>query len=378
MRCFHRVRTASTDTKYFRGCVSTLIFCAILGIAASGFSAVLDQQYAGDPDLNFNIGEGSKYVAMVYTAGQTGSLAGVNIDVMSFNNDPLHVAIYYAFGDAPTSVLMGETVVNMNDGLSQLIAFPNSIPQIAGSQYGIVVNYLADPGAGQGKGVWGGHFSGPDGSTGYAGGMCWFSNDCASWWGNSYNDAYFRTYVDPASAVSVWKSAEGGSFQLASNWTNDAVPNGVDATAVFSNSIASPAKVTLDEPVVLGNLFFHSEPSYQILGPSSLTLQTSSGSANIYAEIGNHRIDAPVVLGSDAKILGPGIIELAGGISGDYTLEVQSSLIASSIVVDTLKIGAGGSSAAAVPEPSAIALLVAGTVGLLIRARPRKSKKIIL
>ena len=56
----------------------------------------------------------------------------------------------------------------------------------------------------------------------------------------------------------TWKGPGGGSYNLASNWTNNIVPNGVDATANFLENIAAPSTVTLDSPVTLGTLNFSS------------------------------------------------------------------------------------------------------------------------
>jgi len=113
-----------------------------------------------------------------------------------------------------------------------------------------------------------------------------------SWWSV---DGFVPAYLDQLDSVlpadqqmttvvpksSAWKGPGGGNYNLTSNWTNNVVPNGVDAIANFSTNITAPSAVTLDSPVTLGTLIFNSPQSYTLVGPSSLVLQTSSGVATI-------------------------------------------------------------------------------------------------
>jgi hypothetical protein len=162
---------------------------------------------------------------------------------------------------------------------------------------------------------------------------------------------------------SVWKGPEGGRYNLSSNWTNNIVPNCVDATANFSTNITAPSTVTMDSPVTLGTINFDSTQSYTLAGTGSLTLQVSSGKASINVLAGGHEISVPVVINSDTVISGSGTLDLSGGISGNHALTILGNLTATSIQVDALTIGGAG--AAAVPEPSALALLGMSAFGLL-------------
>jgi uncharacterized protein YjbI with pentapeptide repeats len=162
---------------------------------------------------------------------------------------------------------------------------------------------------------------------------------------------------------STWKGPGGGSFNLASNWKNGSVPNGVDAIASFSENITAPSTVTLDSPVTLGILNFNSSQSYTLAGTGSVTLQVSSGTASINVQAGNHEISVPVVMNSDTVVSGAGTLDLSGGITGNHSLTVLGTLTATSIQVDTLTIGGAG--ATAVPEPSTIALLTLAFISFL-------------
>ena len=160
---------------------------------------------------------------------------------------------------------------------------------------------------------------------------------------------------------SIWKGPGGGSYNLASNWANNAVPNGVDAIANFSRNITAPSTVTLDSPVTLGTLVLNSPQSYTIAGAANLILQ-SSGTASINVLTGNHEISVPVVINSDTVINAAGTLNLSGGITGNHALTVLGTLTATSIQVDTLTIGT--TEAMAVPEPSTFVLIL--TFGILV------------
>jgi hypothetical protein len=169
-----------------------------------------------------------------------------------------------------------------------------------------------------------------------------------------------------------WNGPGGGIFNLASNWANNIVPNGVDAIANFSTNITAPSVVTLDSPVTLGTLIFNSPQSYTLAGASDLILQVSSGTASINVQAGSHEVSVPVVINSDTVISGAGTLDLSAGISGNHTLTVLGTLTATSIQVDTLTIGGAG--ATAVPEPSTFALLGVGAFWLFAWAWQKRKQ----
>lgn len=108
-------------------------------------AVVADQSYAPKTTGN-TISNCCSVVAQTYTAGLTGNLAGVALEISSTSDLPLHVGIRTVSNGEPTSTVLGETTLQTSHTtLSDVIAFPKAIPQEAGTQYAIVVDY--GPGA---------------------------------------------------------------------------------------------------------------------------------------------------------------------------------------------------------------------------------------
>jgi len=177
--------------------IATVFF--LLGAPAYPVIAdtVVDQSFTSPTNLGGDINECCAFLAQTFTAGLTGTLAGVNIDVRSQNSPfPLHVAIHTVTNNGePSSTILTETTLNSNSApLSLLITFPQMINIVAGGQYAIVVNYQGapPPGPGQFQGSW-------NGATGnvYTRGDLYASVDGSSWFPTSLgnHDVHFRTYV---------------------------------------------------------------------------------------------------------------------------------------------------------------------------------------
>jgi autotransporter-associated beta strand protein len=129
------------------------------------------------------------------------------------------------------------------------------------------------------------------------------------------------TEITTARNQSTWEGPGGGSFNLASNWVNNSVPNGASATANFSGNITAQSAVTLDSPVTLRTINFDSAMSYTIAGASGLALQASSGSASVNVLSGSHTIAAGVSLTMSSptvfRVSNPtDSLTVAGNISG--------------------------------------------------------------
>jgi hypothetical protein len=163
---------------------------------------VLDQSFTSPGSLFMVINEACTYAAQTFTAGVTGTLTGVRIDVQS-NPDapPLRVAIRKAVYNRPSGAPLGvQYLADPDAPLSRLITFDQQIGMLAGHHYAIVVKYRgAEAGVGGSMGGWDG---GADNE--YVRGRA-VSGDCSGFGGPGFwhvwpsYDLHFRTYVEPIS-----------------------------------------------------------------------------------------------------------------------------------------------------------------------------------
>jgi hypothetical protein len=176
----------------------------------------LDQSFTSPNDLGAAINECCRFVAQTFTAGLTGTLGAVTINVQSSSRFPLHVAIRTVIDGVPSTMVLGETTLRSGSApLSLLITFPQVIPIVAGVQYAIVVNYegAPPPGPGQSQGNWAG-------ATGdrYPDGALYFSFlDGISWVMLTPGaDVHFQTYVNvEPCTLNLEASSPDGSVNLA-------------------------------------------------------------------------------------------------------------------------------------------------------------------
>ena len=183
----------------------------VVPFAATAEPFVIDQQMIarppGGPHLFFMINGCCPFIAQTYTAGLTGRLAGVSIDVFSGTEGPnLRVAIRDTFlgswtdsdGNRMSAYFPGGTTFAsaVLDGststLDNVIAFSTFVPQVAGTRYAIVVDY---PGAepGTGPGGWSGRVD-----NSYAGGEAVTGLSSHRWsTPDPFSDLYFQTTVQP-------------------------------------------------------------------------------------------------------------------------------------------------------------------------------------
>jgi len=205
--------------------------------------SVLDQSFTFPANLSGAINECCAFVGQTYTAGVTGTLAGISIEVVSSSAFPLHVAIRSVAGGLPTSAILGDvTLSSSSTALSQLIVFPQAIPQVAGVQYAIIVNYPGAPpaGGGQGQGSWGG-------ATGNAyprGDLVISFNGGVSWIAESADfDLHFKTFISqPLLAIAI--DIKPGSFPNTINpKSHGVVPVAILTTDTFDATTVDPATV---------------------------------------------------------------------------------------------------------------------------------------
>jgi hypothetical protein len=186
----------------------------------------------------------------------------------------------------------------------------------------------------------------------------------------------------------IWDWAGGnasGAANSAANWKVNTysvshAPSGAGYNFRFGNESSANSVVNITSAgQMVGNITFTAGTSttIQSTGGYSLTLD-NSGSSSTISVAGNHTISAPVIMDNDVNVSGTGTLNLSGGISGDYALNILSgNLTATSIVVSTLTIGSGtGGSLSgditAIPEPSALVLLAVGALFAAGYARLRR------
>ena len=97
---------------------------------------------------------------------------------------------------------------------------------------------------------------------------------------------------------SAWNVDMDGNWSAVGNWTLD-VPNGAGVKAVFGGVNTQSRSVSVDADVAVGHIDFNSANGYTIDGPNTLTLDVTSGDAQIRVLRGNHIISAPLVLADD-------------------------------------------------------------------------------
>jgi hypothetical protein len=186
--------------------LSIFLAAGSLGPARAATPAsVVDQAFVSPHNLVAVINDCCRFAAQTFTAGRSGTLTGININVLSTSlvmSFPLHVALRTVTPDgAPGPTILGETTVASGSApLSLLIHFPQTITIQAGVQYAIVINYegAPPPAPGQALGAWTGATGDP-----YPGGGMYFSYRDGISWFQSEGDLHFRTYVTEVLKISL-------------------------------------------------------------------------------------------------------------------------------------------------------------------------------
>ncbi|RYD66348.1 MAG: hypothetical protein EOP83_05285, partial [Verrucomicrobiaceae bacterium] len=94
---------------------------------------------------------------------------------------------------------------------------------------------------------------------------------------------------------SIWNVNASGNWSIAGNWQNGS-PNAIGTTAEFSSAITGPQTVTVDSGRTVGLVKFNNANAYTIGGGSTLTLNQTTGNAEVQVLSGSHIISAPVSL----------------------------------------------------------------------------------
>jgi hypothetical protein len=99
-------------------------------------------------------------------------------------------------------------------------------------------------------------------------------------------------------APQQWIAAGSGDWNVASNWSG-VVPNAVGAEADFFGAISSNHTVYTDQAVTVGTINFNNANTYEITGTGSLTLQATSGNAQVIVQQGTQEINLPTTVASN-------------------------------------------------------------------------------
>jgi hypothetical protein len=99
-------------------------------------------------------------------------------------------------------------------------------------------------------------------------------------------------------APQQWISSSSGDWNNASNWSG-VVPNAVGAEADFFSAITSNHTVFTDQAVTVGTINFNNANTYEITGTGSLTLQATSGNAQVIVQQGTQEINLPTTIASN-------------------------------------------------------------------------------
>jgi hypothetical protein len=164
-------------------------------------TAQLDQSFTSGGDLSDGLYGRPVLMGQSYTAGISGTLQSVTIDVTAIDpNLVARIQIEAISGGIPSNVVLGQARAPRGGDLSTStqITFSTAIPQVAGQQYVILVDYPEAPpfvDGIQNTASW----NGSDGNL-YAGGTMFSTFDNGATW-TSYAtegfDLHFQTFVIP-------------------------------------------------------------------------------------------------------------------------------------------------------------------------------------
>jgi hypothetical protein len=159
----------------------------------------------------------------------------------------------------------------------------------------------------------------------------------------SADGAAAELYVDdltisPGTSITsppIWRADQSGDWTVSTNWLGG-VPNAVDAEAHFLAAITQAQTVYADTGVTAGWLDFDNANTYVLTGAGSLTLDVSTGSAQMSVLTGSHKVNLPLFLNdntiatvaSGASLVIADPMTLVGGSSltkaGDGTMDIIS------------------------------------------------------
>jgi hypothetical protein len=123
--------------------------------------------------------------------------------------------------------------------------------------------------------------------------------------GGSYTPGNETIYFDNLRAINnsttpqTWTPTSSGNWNSVANWSGATIPNAVGAEADFYGAITANSTVYTDQPITVGTINFNNANTYVITGSSTLTLQTSTGNAQVIVQKGTQEINIPTTLASN-------------------------------------------------------------------------------
>lgn len=182
-----------------------------LSVTGGTTPAGLDQSFTTPNSSSGQVYSCCNYTGQTFTAGRTGLLAGVTIDVHagSETTEPLHVAIRDLDPNGLPADVLAETTIGQSSSNSfQPIVFPEPPLLFAGRRYAILVNYVSNS-PDEPFGSWAGAVGDayPDGGElfTYDNGTHWVSYESQGY------DVHFQTFV--ASVPTAKKSCSRGGWR---------------------------------------------------------------------------------------------------------------------------------------------------------------------
>lgn len=123
-------------------------------------------------------------------------------------------------------------------------------------------------------------------------------------------------FTPPQASQRTWIYPASGEWRDPRNWHYYNIPDTIAETAFFGSAITDTATILITQTLALNALIFHSESTYVIArgdytaangtiydsGKIRLTRQTTGESPCLEIRQGNHRIETPLVLDSDASM----------------------------------------------------------------------------
>jgi PEP-CTERM motif len=126
-----------------------------------------------------------------------------------------------------------------------------------------------------------------------------------------------------AGGPSQWVTDGAGDWNNGSNWSSG-VPNSIGGEADFYSAITGPHTVYTDSAVTVGTLNFNNANQYVVTGAGSLTLQVSTGNAQVIVQAGTQKINLPLTIAS------PTTFNVSGGatllIANPMTINANESV----------------------------------------------------